>query len=259
MRHLIAYMFWNKRDMIHLVMAGIAKTYNSVEDHIVFVFDGCTDGSVEVFENTAKKILPEWNMDYIVSEKEYYEWHHTANLQKMCLDGGYDSLHFFHDDTLIVGDSFRYDVEKVMNQYGNKLGIIGGREGFIYGYVDGYGSYWSHYGANISNEDYNKKGPIGNISHTLHAGEIAEIRFVNNGPIVYPLKTLKKLGVLDTNFKFFRAEEDYCFRCYEAGLQNIILGTEMCHIKLGRVDPSKIYDDKVRLEDTKLLEKKWGR
>jgi hypothetical protein len=257
MRHLVAYLFWNKQDMIPLAMAGIANTYDKDKDYIVFILDGCTDDSENVFLHSKKNILKYWDVDYIVSETESYEWNHTANVQELCVNGGYDSLHFFHDDTLLTGSRFRSDVEEQMKNYGDTLGVIGGREGFVQRYTNGYGSYWSKLSYNINRDAYDAKIPEGNIGTILHPGEVAKVVLVNNGPIVYPKSTLKKVGYIDTDFTFFYAEEDYCFRCHEQGLTNLVVGTEAIHVKLGRVTPSRIYSGNIAERDARLLKEKW--
>lgn len=257
MRHLVAYHFWNKQDMIHFAMAGIANTYDKDKDYIVFILDGCTDDSEAVFLKSKDNILKYWNVDYVVSPEEAFEWNHTNNVQQMCLDLGYDSLHFFHDDTLLTGSRFREDVEYQMNAFGNSIGVIGGREGFVNRHKDGFGSYWSKLSYNIDRSAYDAKVPEGNISTVLHPGESAYVVIVNNGPIVYPRTTLEKVGLIDTDFTFFNAEEDYCLRCNEQGLTNVVLGTEAIHVKLGRVTPSKIYSQNIAAKDERLLRDKW--
>lgn len=256
MRHLVAYNFWNKRDMLHLAMAGILTTYNMEEDTIVFVLDGCTDDSLSVFKNIVGKMLFGWDVRCIISNKEQYEIQHTIILQKMCLDENFDSLHFFHDDTLITGVSFRRDVEIVMNEYGNSLGVIGGRDGFMDRYTGRVSSYWSttihpamEYEGHLVSKDDGIK--------ILPPGKYEEVLFVNNGPIVYPRDTIDKMGYLDERFFFHYFDEDYCFRCGSNGLKNILLGTEMCHVKLGRLTASKIYDDRYKVIDSTTLRRKW--
>lgn len=242
MRHLVACSIWNKPETTHLILSGIDLGYNKEDTTILLIFDGCTDKTLDNFNIIKEKMFTDWDIRYIINSEEKYEWYNTVIMQQYALKNDYDVLSVYQDDMIILGSgTIQQDVEKIIKEQEN-IGVIGGRAGFNVRYIGGFGSYWTN--------------PQDNISTILDTGEYSSVLFVNNGPIFYPKETLEKVGFFDLGYIFFCAEEDYCFRCRDVGLTNFILGTEMAHMKIGRVTASKIYDGEISRRDYQRLKMK---
>ncbi len=247
-KFMIAYGVWNKVHMIRWFLEGVAKHASDV-DVVAFFFDGCVDGSEVEFDAVAKELLPaSIRLIKARSEHEVDELAtHNALMRVLIDDTDCDAMLIFQDD-MRLERAIHHDLDGLMERYGDKLGYVGGRDGFGPGLSNFLSSVWS--------ESILAK-------RRLVPGEYIECRSLNIGPVAYTRNVIEQVGLNDDRFAYAWWYCDYCARCEEAGLTNILLGTGVTHKKWGPTPAggtwTKHYDSADdSAADQALLHKKWA-
>jgi len=229
-KYLITFSIWNKEDMITTLMDAIEE--HTPDDTLVhFMFDDPQDKSVDNFKAHAKKSEREWAHTVFNDEvQEIYTHRHAMTLGA---ELGCRAVICYQDDMRLTGPIIEH-VEAMLDHYGDTIGIAGGRDGYDGGYHNMISSRWSE---------------SVNIVRWLTNGEHAPSRFLNPGPMIYPMSTYEKVGPLPKGFKHFYIWDAYCGMCLSKGLQNVVIGTSLEHKKFGKVLASTFYSGNAGAED----------
>lgn len=245
MKVLVAYVIWNKHDMINWLCSGILKSFPNKEVDVYFLLDNPIDGTDQLFEDgTVSSILKGYNVKWSIhyaNPLEQFKFHLQNIALKYGYENGYDWIICPQDDQKIE-DPYLLDN---FTDWNDNVGLIGGRDGFnSLDYKDGYGSLFSH--------------PVGEDYTWLKNGDHAPVRYLNDGPLIYRRSTIEKVGYHDENFKVFLSELDYCRRCEEAGLINWVLGMSIVHEKFNTFRSNVYYErHNYSAQDTALFNQKW--
>lgn len=225
MKILLAYVIWNKVNMIHWLCTGIVKSFDPKQVDVYFLLDDPIDGTDEVCEKQVQGFLPGFNYKLDVFYKKGFktEYHNVAI--KYALDKGYDWVIFPQDDQKIQ-DPF---LVKNLLSLPSNCGVVGGRDGFNdLTFTNAYGSLWSV--------------PTAAGYQWLKPGEWKYVRYINDGPIIYNRRVMQEVGYQDLGFKVFALELDMCRRAEGHGMKNIVLGTSIAHEKLMCIASNLYYE-----------------
>lgn len=232
--------------MVPWLVSGIVTHFKPAATEIGFCFEGCTDGSLEAFDAIAKTSLADLGfiVHRIISAKEIGQvGGHNLLLKDFMTNSNCDVMLAPQDDQRLE-NSADIDLEKLLSLYGNKLGVVGGRDGFE--------RCASHF---VSNRWASATEALA----LLDIGQHIEKSYLNDGPIAYFRHVVDKIGVLDEDFAGFYLWEDYCQRAKLAGFINVLLGMGITHTKFGRYTKSWMGDDgNISGRDLALLRKKHG-
>jgi len=218
MKFTIAYSIFNKAHMLEEIINGLIKNINEDVNYI-FIFDGCTDNSYEIFSQVSKKLKGDIKTlftDNIFQLK-------TNNLMMDMFET--DFLVIFQDDMVLQDKNFIKNIKKIYEIYKDNLGIIGCRDGYERGYSQMIGSPHSESRREI-----------------LQVGEFKERSMINIGPIVLTKNLINKIGKFDEIYGVGGYEEtEYALKCkYVHGLTNIILSVDILHSKFEHKNKNKI-------------------
>lgn len=252
MKHIIGVGWWGKVECVERTLQDIALNLDPKRAEIVFYFDEFTDEPLSVesynlyLEFGAKILTPagfKWSGhpgDKEVMEMGCHNW-----LIDYMLASDADVLTCPQDDNRFLGKTFLDDVERVLTQYGERIGYIGCRDGYDLRYGNFISSPWS-------NSD--------NARLKLPVGESVERLMMNPGPLIYPRSLVKKIGKIDTAYSAWYWWDDYALKARAAGLANVLLSTDCAHEKWGRFPRSKVYQDFHGwvAKDLALLNARWG-
>ncbi len=246
-RYMIGYGVWNKRDMVEWLLSGVAEHAQAAAD-VVFLFDGCTDDSAKVFDDAAQDALA-GRITKMVNKIETQEIGCHFQLMRYFIDfTDCDVLVLPQDDQRFVGPILS-SVDAVIDRYGDRTGVIGGRDGYEPGLQNMISSEWS--------ESVIAK-------RRLAPGEFVARPLVNPGPMIFSRKLISSIGFYNMDFRCWYWWNDYCHRASLAGFTNVVLGTEIEHKKFGK-PPSPAgnwttyYDNSSQIEDEALIDRLWGR
>jgi hypothetical protein len=247
MKILVAYVVWNKHDMINWLCSGILKSFPNRNVDVYFLLDNPIDGTDQLFEDgTVGRILSGYNVKWTChygNPLTQFKFH----LQNIALDygvkNGYEWIICPQDDQKIE-DPFLLE-NLVEFNHRNDIGLIGGRDGFNQlDYKNGFGSLFSI--------------PLADGFKWLKNGESKPVRYLNDGPLIYKRSVIESIGFHDEGFKVFLSELDYCRRCSLAGLQNIVLGMSVVHEKFGTFRSNVYYERHgYSSQDAELFKQKW--
>jgi hypothetical protein len=244
--------------MIPLILDSWRASYGPEDASLVFVFDSMEDEELAVYWRHRVLRMPEYHfLPPVVNEgPEWYEnGSHAALLEmwnvaradfplavfprhlvgvdrggighRAILPGDFHTMIVWQDDQQVRGKRLLDDLDSLRTQYGESLGLVGGRDGFL----PGYGDMAS-----------NAHTPSGLSKMILNPGEHAKRPILNRGPVIYPRHVVERVGAIDLlNFPMWHAEADYSARCYKAGFVNIVLGIECEHAIHGRALASRTY------------------
>jgi hypothetical protein len=240
--HIIGYVIWNKPDMIGWLLEGIVKNVPSDRAWLWFQFDRCDDDTVEVFQRLAPQMLAGYRWEHWASDVELRELGGHNKLLERFLASDRDVLTVYQDDQRITGPILP-DIDAVLHRYGERLGMIGGKDGFEKNEQDRACTHWSEciWGGRV-----------------LQRGETAERTCFNSGPIIYPRRTVERVGLLNAYFTAFQVWADYGHRCKAAGLTNVVMGTDLEHRKFGRCQGTWWYRDDTAEHDMAYMREHWG-
>lgn len=233
MKFVVAYTIWNKVDMLSWLLEGIIKNFSPTNTEVVFHFDGCTDGSDQVI-NT---LIPYWlerrggfklsQFHAIISPSEVREvGGHNECMRWFMAHQPADFLIVCQDDQQWQNSPCVF-LEQLGTQYGDKLGLIGGRDAYRGGgYADFTGSMWSESA----------------VQRRVRHGEFVALPHMNSGPVVYNPRLIEKVGYLDEQFRAYYVWDDYGQRSINAGFVNGVMGMDVIHAKFGRVKATEWCD-----------------
>lgn len=241
MKTLVVYVIWNKHDMVRWICEGIIKSFPKETD-IYFLLDDPIDGTDDVFEEDVPKWLNGYKIKVDIFGKKSFKYELLNIALEYGLANGYDWIICPQDDQKIQDPYLLNDLSK----FKEPIGLIGGRDGFWkLDYKNATGSMFSV--------------PTGENYRYLRPGEYTEVKYLNDGPLIYHRSTIEKIGFHDLGFKVFMSEVDYCERCFRAGLPNINLGMYLAHEKFGTLRTNFHYKkhDYSKL-DNDYFHAKWG-
>lgn len=231
MKYLLAYVIWNKVNMLDWIVDGIVESFNPKDVDLLFVLDNPVDGSKEKLFFIQNEKLKNFNFIKQELYPEQYKFRCQNYAMKYTVEHNYKAVLMPQDDQKITDKNLISNIEKIINQYGDKLGLIGMRDGFNFGYGEMISSEWSE--STLS-------------TRRLKNGEFAESKLLNDGGLIYTTELIKKIGYHDVEtFKRFYIEDDYCARAhYDYGLTNIVMGNDLIHKKENASFNSDHYDEK---------------
>jgi len=244
---MVGYGVWNKQDMIGWLLEGIG-TYVPEATHVRFVFDSCVDNSEKNFDMMSSQILKnvartshmtisKERCDAVVHEYKL----HNALLRYFVHETNCDVLIVPQDDQRICGPMI-LRMEGLLDSYGDRIGLIGGRDGYESGLSGIVGSAWSE----------------STLNARLQPGMWKEATFLNSGPLIYTRKVAENVGFIDAEYQHWYGWDDYCMRCkYTHGLVNVVVGTEIRHLKFGKVPGTTYYTDGSQVKDHVRFKSRW--
>jgi hypothetical protein len=216
----IGYSIHNKAHMIEEIVAGLANNISEepIADYI-FIFDGCTDDSEDIFDHFSKSL--KGNVRKIKTDNIFQL--RTNNL--LMKEFNSDFLIIFQDDMVLKDRNMLNNILRIQNIYKDKLGIIGCRDGFEFGYKNMYGSPFSKSTRKI-----------------LDIGNFMEKDIVNVGPIIVTKKLISLVGYFDKIYGVGGYEEmEYSLKCkHWHNLTNVVLGIDLIHSKFEHKNTKKV-------------------
>jgi len=224
MRFTLGYSIWNKVDMLTWLLEGIVANYSPTNTDIVFHFDACVDQSETVID----MLIPYWlhqrgkwapeQITKLVSATEVRELGgHNRILTHFMERQENDFCIIAQDDQHFLSTPCPF-LEKVAATYGDKLGLIGGRDAYTANYTNFTGSMWSE----------------SNVKRRVRHGEFVPLPYMNSGPVVYNRNLVSKVGYLDDGFLAYYVWDDYGARAHKLGFVNGVMGMDLIHAKFGR-------------------------
>ncbi len=244
LRYMVGYPVWCKRDMLAWLIDGIRRSFDPKRTEVLFYFDACVDECQSVYNHMREFLL----VDHGFKESSF-----SGNTEILEVGGHRKLIELFMQsdcDVLIVPqDDQRLEaplippLDALFSQYGDKIGVIGGRDGFFTGYGEMASSEWSE----------------STLCKTrLKHGMAVERPYLNSGPVIYNRKLIEAIGLPDDGFKAFYVWDDYSERARRAGFKNFAMGMDLIHGKFGKVVASKLYQDGIEQHDRERLRAKWG-
>lgn len=247
MKFAIGYPIWFKPDMLDWIITGIVEHINPLRAQLNFYFDGNDPESLASFEAHKHKLA---GFNFVVqgATREIFEnGCHRVFLDWFVNHTDAELLIVPQDDNRFMGSTILDDLENVMGQYGERLGYVGMRDGYNLRYASFVSSPWS---------GSDKTAGGGRIP----VGTFQERMLMNPGPLCYPRHVVQRVGTIDPHYDGWYWWDDYAFKCWDAGFQNVLLSTDLLHEKHGKIKRSEIYQD---LEgwvarDLAKLNARWG-
>lgn len=227
MKLLLGYSIWNKVDMMAWLLHGIALNFDPATTNVAFHFDACEDGSQDAWNACYPYLLMRaggWKQEQITglaSPTTVGELGGHNRILDLFMAGNYDLCLIAQDDQRFTACPAHF-LEVQLNQFGERLGIIGGRDGYDVAYSHFTGSRWSE----------------SNVQRRLNHGEFVPLPYMNSGPIAYTRKVVERVGKLDPEFIAYYVWDDYGHRARKLGFVNGVMGMDLIHAKFGRVKAS---------------------
>ena len=226
MKYIVAYSVWNKIDMLTWMLEGITENFNPADTEVVFHFDVCSDDSIIAFHALKDYWLARLGFKHkiLVADQKGPQLREVGGHNKI--------LHYMMEETdaqsvIIAQDDQRFNqpivahLDKLDQHYGNRLGVITGRDGYYWQFQKTAGSFWS--------DTYPP------VQIRLAHGEWQERPCMNTGPLVYNRNVVSKVGYQDELFWAYYSWDDYALRAKNAGFVNGVLGMDITHAKFGRI------------------------
>lgn len=245
MKHLLGYVIWNKAEMIEWLFDGILFSFLPHEVDLVFVLDNPNEETRKSFWEHRKKLAGFNVFEYFTDEKTTYKFPCQNILLQYAFKHSdkYKTLICPQDDQKIMDESLIKHLDATLSYLPN-IGVIGLRDGFDFGYKNMFSSEWSE-------SSYNQE--------RLAPGFIRPVQLINDGPIIYPIETIKKIGPHDVESYYrFYIEDDYCMKCNAAGLQNFVMGNNLIHDRSMSSIASDHYSSNYGELDLATFRKKWN-
>jgi hypothetical protein len=245
MKDIVAYVIWNKVKMLDWIADGILESFSPERVDILFVLDNPTDGTEVKLEAIIKEKLSNFKTAVKIFDTETYKFPCQNFAMDTALIMGYRSVICPQDDQKITDPDLLKNIDKLFGEYEEKLGVVGLRDGFDFGYGNMVSSAWS-------------ESVLSKVLR-LVPGEYREVQLINDGPIIYPTKVINKIGYNDvTTFRRFYIEDDYALRANQNGFKNIVLGKNLIHKKENASKSSTHYDNNDGALDMAAFKNKWG-
>jgi len=221
-------------------------------DEVIFLFDNCTDGSEWVFDGC--KHLLSCETRKIVSLEDKFEVKSNNMILKLAT---HDIIVLFQDDMILEDDLIKQKILRVIGVYGNKLGLLGCRDGY-----------------ELTSTKFPEM-PVNKISSWKHRedstpfleeGDFQERTYLNRGAIVFTRNLLDEVGYLDeAYFPLWGDDMDYCARAkYQFGRTNVVFQCKInSQIKWGATRNKdtplyKLTGGKYAKKNWNLLISRWG-
>lgn len=244
MKHLLGYVIWNKAEQIEWLIDGILESFDPKQVDLAFVFDNPTDGSFGKFTELLPK-LSAYNVVFVkVTGVDTYKFPCQNYLLEFAIEKRkYKTLICPQDDQKITDPYMIHNIENILDR-DRHVGVIGLRDGFEFGYGNMVSSSWSE-------SEYDQP--------RLNNGAWNQVKLINDGPIVYPISTIKKVGTHDVeSYNRFYIEDDYCMKCNEAGLRNYVMGNSLIHDRSKSSVASDHYSSNFGEQDLIKFRNKWN-
>jgi len=251
MKIYLHYTIWNKAVHVPWICEGIraCMPMNTILD---FTFENCTDNSEANLgwcrpKNVYGSIYG-YDLRVHTSTKKY-RWPNVNDAIDRFMRSDCDIFLSPQDDQQIQDKGL---AKNLVNLFEKERGFVGMRDGVGGVTETGHdGHYWS---SNFS------KGVPSTI--WLTSGQYKEVIYVNDGPIALAKETVNRVGKFDLGFWAHYADNDYSFRCHEAGLKVFVMGAEIVHEKwnckvCGGATPSEVWAQEFSSHDHLYYKSKW--
>ncbi len=231
MKLMIGYTVWNKVDHLVWLLEGIVQNFAAAETDVAFHFDACTDQSDVAIDH----LVPYWLQQRGGFRPE--QFHKIVSRPEVREVGGHNKiiargLELGCDFIVIAQDDQRFNqpvaehLKALRDRHGDELGVVTGRDAYTAGYGNFTGSFWSE----------------SLLHRRLQPGEFVQLPYLNSGPVVYNPTLVRKVGLLDDQFRSHYVWDDYGARATQAGFKNGVLGMDITHAKFGRLTASNWAD-----------------
>lgn len=237
----IGYTIFNKAHLIEKIIEGVSRM-NGLPS--VFLFDACTDRSVEIFLNHRDRLD---NCRAFVN-KGYDRFEICSNNFILKLFET-DYCMLIQDD-LILKNSEIFKLAENVYRNDSCAGLVGFKDGYEMEIVDVYKDFIS--------------APWSTSKHRnrlLKKGEYCRRTYVNRGPLCVPREVISRVGYLDEAFyPLFWDDNDYSKRSARADFNNYIAYSEIeTDISWGATrNASKIPYRAIYISNKYRFSKKWG-
>lgn len=228
----VGYVIHQKENLILSLLEGL-KTSFGKEDEFIFLFDNCTDKSLDILMDN-KNLIP-GDYKVITSDEDLFEI--VAN-NKILMKAAKETIILFQDDIICKDPNIKQKIRVIQDKYGDRLGLMGGRSGFE---IKG-----TTFPENIVDRVSNWEHLPNQYGLKLKEGEYRERTFLNRGPIVFTKNLIKEAGLLDETYYPQQWDDaDYCANAkYNYGKTNVVFQCNVkSHIKWGstRSKKSNLY------------------
>ncbi len=252
MTYTFGYTIFNKANLIPRIIGGI-KDILDENDEAVFLFDACSDNSLEVFEKEKEAL--KCSVTKIISLEELFE---TKANNKILRTASRDIVVLFQDDMILQDSKFKEKISRIVEKYGDSLGLLGGRTGYE---TDGQPDNPRKQLKRVSNWEHLER----QYGYRLKEGEFLERTLLNRGPLVFTKSLLKQVGLLDEIFEpQWQDEVDYCCRAqFKHDRKNVVFQCGILSpLKWGTMrSGSKLRKimDKLERGHSEIVHKRWGK
>jgi len=212
--------------MMAWLLEGVQQHFDPGTTDVVFHFDACEDGSQEAFNSCYPYFLLQhgWKQEQVhalASPKVVGELGGHNAILDLFMAENYAMCLIAQDDQHFTANPAHF-LKIQLNKFGDRLGIIGGRDGYDVGYSNFTGSHWS----------------ASNVQRRVCHGEFVPLPYMNSGPIAYTRKVVERVGKLDPEFIAYYVWDDYGHRARKLGFVNGVMGMDLIHAKFGRIKAS---------------------
>lgn len=205
--------------LVTTILDGIWECFDP-GDELIFVVDGCDDGTEEELraQLTAREFAEYFDIQIYVPDEELFEV--KANNWILKHSKNYVTV-LFQDDIICKDKFIKEKIFSVVDKYGMRLGLMGGREGFEIEELTfpekttKRAVNWYH----VEPKEVKMLEPFSSLRRT----------FLNRGPIVFTKRLIRQVGYLDeAYFPLWGDEMDYCARCkFDHKLVNVVFECEV--------------------------------
>jgi hypothetical protein len=236
------YTIYNHEALIPKIIFGLKEGFD-FKDEFIFIFDNCTDNSYEVFMNL-KKYLPS-KPKVIINQKDEYE---IKCNNRALREFTRNTIILFQDDIINHDQHIKEKISKIVDKYGDKLGMLGGRAGFEFSGEKRFPEVTYH---RVSNWEHLDK----QYGYRLKEWEYKERTFLNRGPIVLTRDLIEKAGYLDeAYYPLWGDDMDYCARCrYTYNLKNVVF---QCNVE-SQLRWGATHNGESKLNMKQVMRKNW--
>ena len=215
MRVSVGYTIFNKKHLMSNIIGSLGWMDDG--DELIFLFDSCTDGSLDGLLRLKKYI--NIDPDIIVPDDELFEIKANNEILRRAKN---DVVILFQDDIICRDPDFKEKISRVMASYKpNGLGLMGARSGYE---LDGTPNFPPICRYKVSNWEHK----IEQVGEKLKDGEFKERTVLNRGPLVFTKNLINDIGYLNEDlFPLWGDDVDYCCRAVSKGRKNIVFESEI--------------------------------
>lgn len=248
MRFIVAYPFYlASAEMCVRVVDGLIGNLDPELAEVVFLLDGNDAEHRDAIGDCEPQLRQsglKWKICHTESEIRDMACHNYF-IDHMMDTEDVEAVIVSQDDIYFKNNSLLGDLGRVLDEYGDRIGMVGLRHGCdrknsnlicaLFD-VDTHETYASH------------------KVTTIPVGGWAERLLLTPGPLVYPRKAVKAIGRLDHTYRDWWWWSDYCMRAHLAGLKNVVLSIDALHFKCGKTKHSHVaINTNVSAADLKLF------